>query len=644
MLKGSITDLKTGITLRSMLIIVLSAAVILPVSLYLNLIAGTTLASAAVYLNVILFAELARYIGSPLSKQEIFIIYSACGLAAGAIPFIEMVYRVYYVNSPITWSFIDPFTNKPLPELIPPWYIPPPEISKDLRTLFHPSFGFPILISSLIPGGTLWIVSEIALALICAQAFIEVEPLPFPFASISAQLVETLSQREEKRMQTFVLFTFIGIIYSIFLYGIPTLFLGLYNIPFQIIPYPWVDLTTGFYGIERILPGACFAIATDIVFFASGFLLPLSVTIYMLIGSFLVWVVGNNLALTVFDNYFPEWRNEWSPGMSMALIYQRSYLRVWIFPFLGMTMAMMLLELIKGRKYLARTIKSLYRLSLTAKKAGFPDIKVLLFMYIGSILAGIIVFQWLVPDYPITISFMVSALGSFLFAIISTRAMGETGYALVSSTSTLWNLANLAIGYRGIEPWLIAPIMGGNAAPSWVQTLKVAYMTETKPIDFFKAYLLVVVLTNIFSFIYICFFWTIAPIPSSVYPWTLIQWPITAISQSMWATRQILARNEPLLASFLGFLSVSIVGSFLSRLTRIPFSPISLLMGMMTPISLIIPLFLGSLVSIYIGKKWIDWSSYKSVIVAGLVAGEGIVAGIAAAIVVLAKSTWIWIF
>ncbi|MGC9014805.1 MAG: hypothetical protein ACP5KW_10570, partial [Thermoproteota archaeon] len=288
MSNGNIVEFKTGITLRSLLIIVLSSVVILPVSLYLNLIAGTTLASAAVYLNVILFTELARYVGSPLSKQEVFIIYSASGLAAGTIPFIEMVYRVYYVNSPITWSFIDPSTHKPLPELIPTWYAPPPGISKAIRTLFHPSFLFPILISSLIPGGTLWIVAEIALALICAQAYIEVEPLPFPFASISAQLVETLSQREEKRMQLFVLFAFLGIVYSILLYGIPTLFLGLFNISFQIIPFPWIDLTTGFYGIERILPGACFGIATDISLFASGFLLPLSVTTYMLIGSFLV--------------------------------------------------------------------------------------------------------------------------------------------------------------------------------------------------------------------------------------------------------------------------------------------------------------------------------------------------------------------
>lgn len=636
---------KSGITWRSILAVVLSAVVMMPISLYLSLISGTTLASAAVFLNVILFTELSRLMGSPLSTQEVFVIYSGSGLATGAIPFLEMVYRAYYVSSPITWSFIDPLTHKPLPELIPSWYAPSSSIAKGLRTLFNPAFVFPILISSLIPGGTLWIVAEIALTLICAQVYLEVEPLEFPFALPSVQLIETLSQRDEKRVQIFVLSAFIGLFYGILLYGIPTVYFGLFNLSFQLIPFPWIDFTTGFYGIERIMPGACFGIATDILTFASGFLLPLNITVYMLIGSLLVWVFGNNLALTIFRNYFPEWSSEWTPGMNLALVYQRSYLRVWIFPFVGATLAITALEIIKGRKFFIKAIKSLSKLSSTAKSAGYPSIKTLLFMYLGSTLAGVAVFQWLVPDYPLWLSFLLSVVGSLFLALISTRAVGETGYALTVSTSNLWQLATLAINYQGIGPWLVAPVMGGTAVPGWVQTMKVAYLTETKPTDFFKIYLLAVLLTNVFSFIYVSFFWTLAPIPSSIYPWTLIQWPVNAISQSMWATRKILARYEPLLISFVGFLLLGGTGSLLSKFVGVPFSPVSLLIGMMTPPPGIVALFLGSLASKIIQRKQGDWwLNYRSVIVAGLIAGQGIVAGIAAAIVVLLRSTWLWIF
>jgi len=645
MSKTDLMEFRSGITWRSILAILVSALIMMPISLYLNLISGTTLASAAVYLNVILFTELLRFMGSPLSTQEVFIIYSASGLAAGAIPFLEMVYRTYYVTSPITWAFIDPFTNRPLPESIPSWYAPPPNIARGLRTLFHPAFVFPILISCLIPGGTLWIVAEIALTLICAQAYLEVEPLEFPFASISAQLIETLSQRDEKRIQVFVLSAFIGMLYAILLYGIPTISLGLFNQLFQLIPFPWIDLTTGFYGIERVLPGACFGVATDIIAIASGFLLPLSVVIYMMIGSLLVWVFGNNLALTAFGNFFPEWRSEWTPGMNLTLVYQRSYLRVWIFPFVGATFAMIFLEIIRGRRFLINTLKALSKLSPTAKSAGYLSIRTLLFMYLGSTLAGVAVFQWLIPDYPIWISFLVSVIGSLLFALISTRAIGETGYTLTSNVSNLWQLATLAINYQGVAPWFVAPVMGGTATPGWVQTLKVAYMTKTKPVDFFKAYLLVVLLTNVLSFIYVNFFWTLAPIPSSIYPWTLIQWPVNAISQSMWATRKILTRYEPLLVSFFGFLLVSSAGSIISRFAEIPFSPVALLTGMMTPPPGVVALFLGALMGKYIQSRRSEWwLNYRAVIVAGLAAGQGITAGITAAIVMLLKSTWLWIF
>ena len=635
-------EFKPGFTPRTALAILFASAMILPVSIYLSLVSGGGLASAAVYVTAILLSEIAVLTGNPLTTQEMFIIYSMVGIAATAAPFEGLVYRSYFVRSPITWSFKDPYTGKPLPEVIPTWWVPRYDSPvHELRTFFAPEWLIPILL--LVGGYFMYVFYDISLTFLFSYLYIEIEKLPFPFASVQAEMSSTLAERDPKKLRVFILSAMVGLIYSTLLYGVPTLSYGMTGIRVELIPIPWIDLTSGYMGIENILPGAVFGIATDILAFLGGTLISFDTALYMLIGSIATWVIGNHLALTVFAHWFPEWVEEWIPASGLAYVYQRASIRVWIAPHIGFTLAVSIIVLARSYKSIIRAIKSLAKLSKVEKATGYPSPKILLLWYAGTVILSVIVFHALVGlDFPIWLSLLVALGWSFMDSLIRTRTIGETGYSI--SIPYVWQATILVSGYKGIEPWLTAPIVSAAAVPYWTQSMKAAYLTKTRLSDFFKAFIFTAIVFFVMSFVYVQFYWSIAPIPSSVYPQTLISWPVQAASSCLWISGQIFKfRSETLIYPFALMLSVGIIGEALSKM-GIPFSLIGLLTGTYILPTSAVPTFIGAFISKYlapkvVGKEW--WNENKALIVAGVAAGEGILIGLATAIVMVSKATWI---
>lgn len=634
-------EFKSGITLRVIFALFFASVVLLPVSIYLSLVSGATIAGVFSYIVVILFLEVGSLMNLRLSKQELFIMFVMIGVAAST-PMTDFIYRHYLVTGPIGWSFIDPFSNKPIPEVVPTFYVPYWKEIEFGRTLLSSIWLFPMFLSTL-QFGILFIIAEVSLTIICAQMFLETEKLPFPFADISAQTINTLTDRPPDKMEVFIISAAIGAFYSFFLYGINTLSLGLWGTNIQVIPIPWWDLTTGLLGIERLLPGAALGIATDPLAWTGGFLIPFNTVVYMFVSSILVWVIGNNLALSVFSNYFPLWKEEWTFGMSLALVWQRSTLRVWLIPQIGFMLAISILALAQNWKVVARGLHSLWRLSAQSKAAGYPSLKVLLAIYFASITTSVLIFNYFVPEFPVIPALAVSLGISFLNAVIGTRAIGETGFAV--SIPYPWAFAIMLSGYPKIEAWFFSPVMGGSSTPTWVQNIRVAYLTETRPIDFLKAFVIAFIFYTIFGVIYASVFWMIAPIPSSAYPNTLISWPVRAINELMWATRQVFTLNLPVLLFFFSSAIVlGIGGSFLTKLASVPFSLMGIATGISTLPAYTIPLFLSALIGKYLmprflGKEW--WEKYKTVIAAGIATGEGILVGLVIGLVLLSKAGWI---
>lgn len=645
--------LRSGFTLRSILALVLASAIFLPVNIFLSLISGVSVASASVYIIAILFVELSALLGSPMSKQEIFIVYIMAGLAAGGViaggggtaVFLYYIFKGYYTTSYITRSIIDPFSGKSLSSVIPSFWAPPLDSpAYTLRSFLHPDWIFPILIGT-VQGAIIWIIQEVALAMLAARLYVEAEDLPFPFAEVNAQLVVTLSEREEKRMRYFITSAILGVVYGILVFGLPIMSFGASNQLLQIIPLPWADFTTGYFGVEQIMPGAILGLATDPLTWLTGFLLPTSVVAYMLLGSIACWTFGNFLALTSFKEYFPLWAAEWHRGMNLSLAWQRSYFRVWAYPQVGFVLALATLTLAMGYKTFIRAFKPVKSpISFTHSRKGFktdfPSNQRLLLIFLIASIASVILFQWLIPDFPIWMSTLTIPIG-LVMTIAGTRARGETGQVI--SMSYLWPSMVLLSGYPAADAFFFSPTIGGSSAPLWVEGIKTAFLTNTKPMDFFKAYILTVILYHVFSFIYVSFFWAMAPIPSSQYPYTLINWPIQVISQNIWVSRQITAAPLLLVSSYLGMMAIGILGQIISKFTGIPFSFASLVTGTTIVPPYPIAMLLGNIIGNYGIAKFLgreNFNNYKSVIVAGVVTGSGVVAGIAGAIVVIQKSIW----
>ena len=111
----------------------------MPGSMYLQLVLGTGIGPAARWVTIILFAEIAKRSYTELKQQEIFLLYYMAG-AALASPFQGLLWSQYLIQS-------DAAQMLGLTELIPSWVAPGLDsISYAERTFMHRDWLIPILL------------------------------------------------------------------------------------------------------------------------------------------------------------------------------------------------------------------------------------------------------------------------------------------------------------------------------------------------------------------------------------------------------------------------------------------------------------------------------------------------------------------
>lgn len=210
----------------------------------------------------------------------------------------------------------------------------------------------------------------------------------------------------------------------------------------------------------------------------------------MLITSTVVWIILNSLFISVFPKAFPRWSEEYLAGMGISLLYQRSQLHVWLVPQIIFTLTLSIFFLIKGVRFIKVAFKALTHFPSSLKQAGYFRVPMILVMYLTGTLGSVLLFHILVPDIPIIVPLIFSVGLSFLNAIVGARVLGETGQDLPLLGQNMWRPFVYFSGYQGVAGWLISPIIGGGLASGWTQNIKIAYLTETRPRDFFKAFIL----------------------------------------------------------------------------------------------------------------------------------------------------------
>lgn len=625
---------RSGFTYRSFMAILYGAVVLLPSSIWLTLTAGQDLSAIAAYAATLLVYEVSSFYGSRLSKQEVYVIYTCSAMSAASYNAVALILlqNLYNRTGPISWVFTTP-TGIPMPLAIPDWFAPAPGSEALLfRQIFHIDFLLPFGVLIL---GIFLITRVIALGtgFFMYSLYVEQENLPFPQILVVTESIDSFTKPESSKMRVLMLCSLIGLLWGTLVYGIP--FVTMWRV--APVPIPWVDLTQYF---ETSVPGIMFGLGTDISAFFFSFMLPLRVVISMFIGSLFIYGIAN----PVLVHLFPEEGGlfNWSPGMNAPLIYQWSTLYFWASVNMGLGAAAALYPAIRHPGFIARAFKSFVAgVKTSSTFEGIPAwLPITLFL--GGAVALALLNWILIPDLPIWTLLLLTVGGTFLLTLIGARAYGESGLVLAAPyTNSLYMREATIIlsGYSGVGAWF-APLnisMGGMWYAEW---FKGCDLTGTTRTSWLTGYFAASVAGWLMSFIFVSFFWQMAPIPSSAYPATMIYWPMGTMITMLWVSRSLVIFN----AQRIGIALIS--GFALSAATDligIPFSPIGFALGAASPLpgvtSLILGAIVGKILERRLGVEW--WKMHKGSIVAGLFLGEGIVIAVSGAIAIILKAMFV---
>lgn len=606
---------ETGLTLKVLIGIIYSGIILQPAAIWLFLVTGSPLGWAAQFATVMLFALISKLIEKPLTKHEVLTLMVGCGTATSGTFAINILYRSYFSASEIAASF-------GLTDALPLWFAPPTSVYY-YRDFFSP-YLIPVVTVSLI-STAFTILSDIALGFLTRQLYVEGENLPFPMAQVNAELCVSLSKGESRKEKIFILSGLAGFVYGIFLYAIPMISESAFTLPAYFIPLPWIDMN---HIVERIIPGASFGIATDLIIVAIGIMLPRSVTLSMIAGTVAFYFVGN--AILVHFGIFSEWRM----GMTLQDTWLRSILNFWASPLIGLALAAGLLPFILQPKLFVGLFKSLRQVTLKGRE-GLISFRLIAVLFAVGTVGSAFLSWFLVPDFPLWI-FLGMSIGWYSFVnLVVARSLGTTGVTM--DIPYVKEGIMIASGYSKYAAWFAPINVSGVGGAGWCSTFKTAELTGTNPKSLVKTSIIALPLSVIGSYFFVSIFWKIAPVPSKIFPCPY--WPSQVLMSSLFVTRSIVTFNPLNIGVFF------IVGTALQLAAfflKIPFSLIGFAVGASSPIAnpfgFLVGLIMGEIIRKYILKE--RYQEEKMTLVAGLFAGESLIVGVSAALTMIFQARW----
>ncbi len=641
----------SAVTWRVILAIIYGALVFEPAAIWLNLVAGLNpfqIINSAEYTTLLLFTTIAVIMGTRLTRQEAFIMFSNVGTTISESLFgINLILAWYIATSEYAKSF-------GLAGRIPFWYAPSqPELP---RTLFQAVFVAPLIValtSALLTKGM-----DLSLAYVLYRIYAVEEKLPFPGARVWAESSIVLAEKHiwRDKARLMVTIAIFSLLYSFLLYGSWFIF----GTP--LLPVPWADLTPAM--TDMGLEGASLGFSLDLLLISIGMIMPWKVNLSIFIGGIATYIIGGHLA------YKNGWFTLWRPNLALGDVFQYALLQLWVGPLIGLSFAAGLAPMIMNWRSVARVLKPPKLKGKPGEKEvppeprimGMPLTRFALTTYFAfAIVLSFFVYLliWLVEPEWATPQFLLLFLGlivgfSTLFQLANTRAIGEAATGI--SLPYIKEGALLASGYRGVAAWF-TPIYVYGGASGWTAVYVACDWTGTKISDYLKVYFIAFPLTYLMGFIYADLFWRIAPLPSAAYPATSVFWPVAALWALLWPawSAQTIRPEENMIASALlehfnqwhirillpFLLGFGVVG--LVKLFSLPFELIGFTIGMGQPIAFTITMFVGGIIArILERRKGPEWfREYIAVISAGLGLGEGLMISIAVAIALIQKSLWL---
>ena len=608
----------------------------MPGSMYLQLVIGTGIGPAARWVTIILFAEIARRAYTDLKQQEVFILYYMAG-AALASPFQGLLWSQYIVQS-------DAAKMLGLTEYIPLWVAPASDsLSLVERTFFHRDWMIPILL--LVGSQIIQRIDHFGLGYALYRITSDVEKLPFPMAPVGALGTMALAESTEDRQtgwkwRVFSIGGVIGLVFGGVYVLLPTVSGLIFNESIQLIPIPWIELTRR---TEEILPAVATGIQLDLGLLFVGMVLPFWAVIGGLIGLIFTiianpilyhhgilqrWHPGMETVDTVFANNF-DFYMSFGIGLGLAI----GFIGVW--------------HVISSfRKSQAANRGSWSNLFHPPVGRGDFNFWIAIGIYVFSTLSYVGLCVWLVPNFPwiffLGYGFIYTPIISYITARMEGIAGQFVNLPMVREASFIAGAK--FFGYQGIEIWY-APIPIHNYGKATVDFREIE-LTGTSIRGIIKAELVVFPVVMIASLLFSQFIWRLAPIPSSNYPYALKLWHLQALNTLLMQT-STLEGNSLFYQALNGLYVLSGLGLGVTIYTILALLGLPTLLvygivrglGQSAPHGLILELIGAFLGRYYFLKRYGKmWRQYAPVLLAGFSCGMGLTGMFAMGFALILKS------
>jgi hypothetical protein len=608
----------------------------MPGSMYLQLVIGTGIGPAARWVTIILFAELAKRSYSELKQQEIFLLYYMAG-AALSTPFQGLLWNQYLVQS-------DAARMLGITEYIPPWVAPVPG-SESLveRTFFHRDWLIPILL--LIGTQIIQRIDQFGLGYALFRITSDVEKLPFPMAPVAALGTMALAESTEEKQKSWKWRVFsiggvIGLVFGGIYVLLPTVSGLILMEPIRLIPIPWVELTGH---TEDILPAVATGIQLDLGLVFIGMVLPFWAVIGGLIGIVITFVANPIL-------YHKGILTRWHPGMeTVDTIFANNFDFYMSFS-IGLGLAIAFIGIWHVMRSFSKS-NSVNRGSLRdlfQPRPGRGDFNfwISIGIYVFSTTSYVLLCLWLVPTFPwiffIGYGFLYTPIVSYITARMEGIAGQFVSLPLVREISFIAGAK--FFGYHGIEIWY-APIPIHNYGQATVNFREIE-LTGTSIRGIIKAEIVVFPIVMTASLLFSQFIWRLAPIPSSAYPFAQQIWHLQALNTLLMQSSTL--EGSAAFYQALNFIYV-IAGLGLGVITYAILAvfglPIMLIYGMVRGLGQTLPHghileVLGALLGrfFFLKRYGVMWRQYAPVLLAGFSCGMGLTGMFAMGVTLILKS------
>ncbi len=626
-----------------------------PASMYMQLVVGSDIGSAAQWVTIILFMEVARRSFTQLSRPEIYILYYMAGATLVHSGIGQgLLWQQFMVQSEEMRKF-------GIADKIPTWYAPQSPDVLGTRSFFHPGWYTPIGLMAL--GMVMSRLDNFGLGYIMFRLTSDVEKLPFPMAPVGAAgvtaLADASSGQETWRWRVFSFGAVLGMAFAVVYLALPAVSSAFLPEKISIFPIPFKDLTEN---TEKILPGVPMMLSFDIGLIIIGMVLPF----WAMVGSFIGLMIGFVLNPTL---YYTGNLQNWSPGMGAIRTVNSNTLDFYFSFGLGLTLAIAVIGFIQVGQSLiaARRMKGNQTAgeksglaALLKPPPGRGDIHlwVAVAIYIGTMTGTISLAWWLlhrahVDGVGSEVSWVLLAVFVFygfvytpIISYVSARMEGIIGNSV--NIPFVKEATFILTGYQGAAIWF-APFPAHNYG-SMTLYFRKTELVGTKIISMFKAEMFVLPIVFVSTVIFSQFIWNIAPVPSQSFPYTEVYWEAHAYRQGLMMSATMPGgESSAFQQAFKPWIIVAGFGIAITMFTTLSWFglPILLVYGLIRGMDqaaphVIIPQFLGAMLGrYYFAKKFGDmWKQYIIVFSAGYACGMGLMMMLSLGLVFITKSVF----